>query len=389
MKKTVKILLLGTDFKSKNLGCSALGYSFLGILSSVAKELDLYLDIVSVNFWSINEKGENYVLRDLSIHIRRKSFRKEFKKEVNSCDVVFDFSGGDSFSDIYGAARFIQASLFKEYIQLKGKPFVMGPQTIGPFDRRWAKCWAKRILSRSLCVYARDKMSYDYAKHKLESNVKLSTDVAFLLNSNDKYNQLVESGCNIGLNVSGLLWKNGYTGNNEFGVKLDYKKFIYEFIEYLKNNNWNIWLIPHVVSLVEDSPETDYHAIDEIEKQCPYVSVAPRFESPMQAKGFISQMDFFVGSRMHATIAAFSSGVPTVSIAYSRKFKGLYDGIDYPYVLDACNTDNVEILETLKYWIVNRSKLSENIKNSIQKVQKRNSVFVDDIRKLLKDIKNG
>lgn len=38
---------------------------------------------------------------------------------------------------------------------------------------------------------------------------------------------------------------------------------------------------------------------------------------------------------MHATIAATSSGVPVIPVAYSRKFNGLYDTLGYKYYIDA------------------------------------------------------
>ena len=44
----------------------------------------------------------------------------------------------------------------------------------------------------------------------------------------------------------------------------------------------------------------------------------------MEAKSHISGMDFFIGSRMHACIAAYSSGVPVFPLGYSRKFTGLF-----------------------------------------------------------------
>ena len=43
-----------------------------------------------------------------------------------------------------------------------------------------------------------------------------------------------------------------------------------------------------------------------------------------EVKWCISKLDWFVGSRMHATIAALSSGVPCAAIAYSRKFRGVF-----------------------------------------------------------------
>ncbi len=40
-------------------------------------------------------------------------------------------------------------------------------------------------------------------------------------------------------------------------------------------------------------------------------------------KGFISHCRFFLGARTHATIAAYSTEVPTIAIGYSMKAKGI------------------------------------------------------------------
>jgi colanic acid/amylovoran biosynthesis protein len=46
-----------------------------------------------------------------------------------------------------------------------------------------------------------------------------------------------------------------------------------------------------------------------------------------EMKYLIGQCDFFIGSRMHACIAALSQGVPAVGLAYSRKFLGVLRSI--------------------------------------------------------------
>ena len=48
-------------------------------------------------------------------------------------------------------------------------------------------------------------------------------------------------------------------------------------------------------------------------------TVLPNPSSSCDAKGIISRCDFFVGTRMHACIAALSSEVPVCAIAYSKK----------------------------------------------------------------------
>jgi polysaccharide pyruvyl transferase WcaK-like protein len=46
-----------------------------------------------------------------------------------------------------------------------------------------------------------------------------------------------------------------------------------------------------------------------------------------EIKGVIGLCDFFIGSRMHACIAALSQGIPTVGVAYSRKFEGVFETV--------------------------------------------------------------
>lgn len=47
---------------------------------------------------------------------------------------------------------------------------------------------------------------------------------------------------------------------------------------------------------------------------------------------------------MHATIAAVSSGVAVVPLAYSRKFSGLFAAVGYPLVGDCTKQDEGELV---------------------------------------------
>ena len=50
--------------------------------------------------------------------------------------------------------------------------------------------------------------------------------------------------------------------------------------------------------------------------------VSPEYNAA-ETKWIISQMTLFAGARTHSTIAALSSGVPTLSFAYSIKAQGI------------------------------------------------------------------
>ena len=388
-RKNLRIILLGLDFNSGNLGCSALGYSFLYILDRVASELNVQLDLISVNYAMASLSGENYTLRDLPIHFKQKSFREQLAHEVKNADLTFDFTGGDSFTDLYGLKRFAKNTIIKQYVISQGKPLILGPQTIGPFNKTISKIWAKRIVRKSKQVFTRDTLSYDYTQKEFGITPFPTTDIAFMLSAAETSETFPDTGKKVGINVSGLLWHGGYTGKNEFGINIDYRSLVEDYINYLIQNGWNVWLIPHVMPADTSSPENDYQPMEELKVKYPQVELAPKFRTPMEAKSFISNMDFFVGSRMHATVGAFSMGVPTVSVAYSRKFQGLYNSVDYPYVIDAKTATTEQALAQLIEWTNQAAKLRECVDTSMKVVKAKNEEFLSEITQLIKSAAEG
>ena len=68
-----------------------------------------------------------------------------------------------------------------------------------------------------------------------------------------------------------------------------------------------------------------------------------------ETKYLIGLCDFFLGARMHATIAALSQGMPAVGMAYSRKFRGVFEtaGVG-DCVLDLRKLSNDHVLDGIK-----------------------------------------
>ncbi len=64
----------------------------------------------------------------------------------------------------------------------------------------------------------------------------------------------------------------------------------------------------------------------------------------------ISQCRFFIGARTHSTIAAISSGVPTITIAYSQKARGINRDIfgNEQYILETPLVSKESLLKKLK-----------------------------------------
>lgn len=258
-----------------------------------------------------------------------------FGRDVGQLDMLLDISAGDSFADIYPDKRFAYMAATKLLPILRGKPLVLSPQTIGPFTRQPHRRIAAWICRRAAAVFARDPLSMQLL-HELapDARARQVIDVAFALPF-ERPAPRDGGPVKVGINVSGLLMSGGYGGKDDYGLGFDYPALTRSLIvQLLAMDGVEVHLVPHVMApgLPRDD---DGAAADRLKADFPALHRHPDFRSASEAKSFIAGMDFFVGARMHATIAAYGAGVPVVPISYSRKFEGLYGGLSYPWLVNA------------------------------------------------------
>lgn len=102
-------------------------------------------------------------------------------------------------------------------------------------------------------------------------------------------------------------------------------------------------------------------------------------------KYIISKLRFFVGARTHSTIAAYSTGVPTLAIAYSTKAKGIARdifGTEENYVVDIRNAKEDFLIDSFEYIIKNENYLRELLKGKMPEYSEKarevlNIIFKD------------
>lgn len=276
-------------------------------------------------------------------------------KTIADAKFVGNVHGGDSFSDIYGLKGFLYTFLTDWSVLLIRGSMVQFPQTYGPFKSALARRLASYLLKRSTVIIARDKQSRAIAQQIVgpKKEVLLSPDVAFSLEAvQPEHIELdppligpVPKGV-IGLNVNGLMYNGGYTRNNMFGLKLDYATFLPEFASQLLNEHQGeLWLVPHTFA-PNGNVESDQEASRKLREALPAelqgrVRIINREYDQYEIKGIIGQCDFFIGSRMHACIAALSQGVPCIGVAYSMKFAGVFESVGmHDWVVDGQTNDN-------------------------------------------------
>lgn len=366
--------LLWHSFSSGNLGVGALSIANLKIIDDVCSGLNIKAEYIL-----FGSKGEhNYAPSNSDLRHRYVEFSENSLKqrpgklfsELKKCDIFFDIGEGDSFSDIYGFKRLAKLLISKAMVTILRKPLILSPQTIGPFKNPVYLAASKFIMQKCNRVIARDHESAKLIHALKLKNVGEAIDVAFKL----PYTKL---GCSsnqitkVGLNISALLFHGGYNGKNQFSLKSDYADLTRKLVKaLLSNKNLEVHLIPHVTP--NDFPEEDdYKSSLIIKHEFPNVVLSPRFSDPIEAKSYISGLDFFIGARMHATIAAFSSHVPVIPLAYSRKFTGLYESINYRRVIDLRTVDSEQCVSSILKAIEERHNISSEIKNSETEIENR------------------
>ena len=291
--------------------------------------------------------------------LRGPARRSAWHQSLATSGIVCDIRGGDSFSDIYGVRRFIAGSLPLTSVRLRKLPYILLPQTFGPFRSSFSRVLAQWLIDGASEIFVRDKRSRDVIHELTGRAATLCPDVAFTLpprqtdRAADAWALIRTQQPVIGFNISGLLHMGGYTGTNMFGLKADYPTAMALLLDgLLRKTSASILLLPH-----EFGGENEVAACRQL-----LTTVAPQYSSRVtvmpeelderELKWLIGRMDFFIGARMHACIAALSQGVPTAALAYSDKFYGVFDVASASeLVIDLRRSDSSQILhETMRLW---------------------------------------
>ena len=407
-----RVVLMGAALDTGNRGVSALASSVIKLVLQVRPDAD-------ISFFIGNKSSDHQILdaptgqTKINIINHRLSPKAGFKKHLfaiffiaclqkiipfqmvkkllirslpslktlSAADFIGDIHGGDSFSDIYGINRFIMGVLPNIIILLLGKKLVLLPQTYGPYKSLLSQKIAKYIFKKAACIISRDKEGIEVVKKiigKENEGIKINfcPDVAFVLDAAMPTEVNIEPSLMrdtpfplTGLNVNGLLYNGGYTRDNMFGLNYDYKEFARNLVLRLaKDTTSHILLIPHTFGPngnVNSDPDASLDIIKNLDESYRNRVHMVRGEYDQFAiKGIIGSCDFFIGSRMHACIAALSQGIPTVGVAYSRKFLGVFESIGAgDMVADARKLNADEIINKILLDFGNRDDLKSKLLN--------------------------
>lgn len=215
-------------------------------------------------------------------------------------------------------------------------------------------------LQRYHTIVARESITYD-AVRKVNSNTFLAPDPAFFMEPEKcELPSIFETRKIIGINASPMII------SFEQNQGLAYENYKQLIMYLLDNTEYGIALIPHVVWDTNDDREVLkklYNDFDHDER----IVLIDDHKAP-QLKYIISKCECFVGARTHATIAAYSTCVPTLVVGYSVKARGIAKdlfGTEQDYVLPVQSLTNEDQLVKGFKWLLDKKESIHNHLNTI------------------------
>lgn len=320
-------ILLFLHGGSLNRGCEAIVRTCVAEIKS--KFLDVIIDLASyepetdVHLQNINQVFAHHQKSPKKyswIWLKSAFFVKFFKNEkyyhqftqkdiiskIRNYDVFISI-GGDNYC--YGEQQGFYE--INKQIKKQGKKLILWGASVGEEDLTSAKV---EDLKRFDLILARETLTKEILINIGCKNVKLVADGAFLMEKSEQPlpEKFLENRT-IGFNFSPLV----------FGKNPKSKEAAFQFIKYvLETTDFNIALVPHVTIKISN----DYEILKEFFgkfEETNRICLLPNNLNATEYKGYISRMRFFIGARTHATIAAYSTGVPTMVLGYSVKSKGI------------------------------------------------------------------
>lgn len=372
---------------SANHGCEAIVRSTAKILNvpirlftnspeeDIEYDLKQVVEIVEDKEKRINRKSLEYILCAINHKITRTDYQfikcahKDFLKHISGTDICLSI-GGDNYC-YNGVDRL---GYYNKMLHKKGTKTVLWGCSIEPSV-------LKEAVIKDLKLYdlitVRESLSYEGLKNAgVIDNVLLCSDPAFQL---DKIDVDLPKGFNknntIGINVSPLVLTCG---------KLVMENYL-ELIKYiLDETSDKFLLIPHVVKKETNDKEILRMLKEQFKDNDRVVMIDDN--NCMALKGIISKCKLFVGARTHATIAAYSTCVPTIAVGYSIKARGIARdifGTEKNYVVSVQNFTDKDDLKNAFQWLEKHEKEVKNILiNRMPEYCRKSLVAGDAVKKL-------
>lgn len=227
--------------------------------------------------------------------------------------------GGDNYSLDYGVPTLFTA--LDDLVLERGRPIILWGASVGPFSAKPDyESYMSDHLQKVTGIFARESTTVEYLESiGVSENVHIVADPAFLMDPMKPEEDMPIEEDAIGLNLSPLMAEYVTDGNLEEWTAMAAAIIA----EIARRTERKVYLIPHVTNPSSNDHTFMQSALSLIPEKNENITLIQPHYNAAETKWFISQMALFAGARTHSTIAAISSGVPTLSFAYSIKARGI------------------------------------------------------------------
>lgn len=343
---------------SRNHGCEAIVRGTNKILNrdiclysdaiqeDIENGIDKIVEVKENKTVDIKKNSLEYYISALNIKffnstIKNTEYRKKlFLNDVKPGDIYLSI-GGDNYC--YAGIEYLADINY--LINKRGAKTVLWGCSVEPDVIKNEK--VKKDLNRYSLIVARETLTFNALRENGINKSIFCPDPAFQL---DKIDLPLPKGFKenntVGVNVSPLIIgcesKRGSTMENYEGL----------INHIIGTTDMQIALIPHVVWENNDDRKPLRVLYDKFKDTGRVVMLEDH--NCMELKGYISKCRFFIGARTHATIAAYSTCIPTLVIGYSVKAKGIAKdifGTYENYVLPVQSLSNKDDLINAFEWM--------------------------------------
>lgn len=235
-----------------------------------------------------------------------------------------------------------------------------------------------RDLKSYEMVVARESITYNAVK-EVCSKVFLAPDPAFFMQDQKcELDERFKDSNVVGINISPMII------SNETNVGVTYENYKKMINYILQNTDMKVALIPHVVW----SQNNDRVVLQKLYKdfeENPRLILVADHKAP-ELKYIISKCRLFIGARTHATIAAYSSRIPTLVVGYSVKARGIamdLFGTYKNYVIPVQSLEQSgQLIEAFKWLEMNEERIRIHLEQVIPEYIKTGREIKNALKKI-------
>lgn len=232
-------------------------------------------------------------------------------------DAMIDASGF-AFGDQHPVERTLRFAEDVERWRKQGMPVVVLPQALGPFEKPGMKEAFARVLKAANLVYAREKISLEYARQTYPeaTSLRLVPDFTNLV----KPLAPEEVGS---INRACIVPNQRMIEKAESQAEIDaYLPFLETAVQAVEEHDVKPVLLVHGL---DDRP-----LVEAVQRRLGRTFPVIEERDPVGIKAELGRSRLVIASRFHALASALSQGVPSIGTSWSHKYEMLFDDYGCP-----------------------------------------------------------